>query len=335
MRRLSRINLNALLVAESAARHANFTRAAEESYITPSAVSQQIKKLEDQLEFKLFYRERNTVSLTPEGEAFIEAVREAIDRIITSRNEIAAVREALDQIVRSHGHVSGRDESAVLKVSLLPTFAIRWLLPRLCDFQSRYPELQIHVSQSYKAVDFDRDDVDIAVRYGSGSFTGLYEHLLFKEDLIPVCSPRLLAETLNGEDPADLTPRDLGRFTLLHSDTCTVNWRTWLERAGATEVLDQSPCMYFDSCLMSFQAANAGLGFAVANRAYVADDIEAGRLVAPFDLVLPNQNGWYLVCPEAHRGLPRVRAFETWLVDQANKARGAYRRDLRVSAHDA
>ncbi len=318
MRRLSQINLNALRVAESAARHANFTRAAEESCITPSAVSQQIKRLEDQLEFKIFNRQRNAVSLTPEGQEFI-----------------LTVREALDQIIRTHGHISGRDESTVLKVSLLPTFAIRWLLPRLRDFQANYPELQIHVSHSYKAIDFEREDFDVAVRYGSGDFQGLYEQLLFKEDLIPVCSPRLLAETLNGHDPAELTPKDLARFTLLHSDTCTVNWRTWLERAGATDILDLSPHMYFDSCLMSFQAANAGLGFAVANRAYVAEDIDAGRLVAPFDLILPNENGWYLVCPEAHRDLPRVRAFETWLLDEADKERAASRRDPRLPAHDA
>ena len=303
LRRLSQINLNALRVAESVARHANFTRAAEESCITPSAVSQQITKLENQLEFKIFDRRKRSVALTTEGEEFI-----------------LTVRAALDQIIATHDQISNREQRNILKISVLPTFAMRWLLPRLNRFQRKYPEFQVHVSHSYQAVNFKREDFDLAVRYGNGNFKDVRARLLFKEDLIPVCTPRLLAETLPRKNPSTIRPNDLRHFTLLHSDTCTLNWSSWLKNAGATGVLEQSPSMYFDTCMLSYEAANAGLGFAVANRAYIAKDISANRLVAPFDLVLPKENGWYLVYPEEHSEHARVKAFQAWMLEEAASA---------------
>lgn len=302
VRRLSQINLNALRVAESVARHGNLTRAAEESCITPSAVSQQISKLEQQLEFKIFNRRHRSLALTLEGEAFI-----------------LSVRQSLDQIIATHNQLTNRERVGILKISVLPTFAIRWLLPRLNRFQAKHPEFQVHISHSYRAVDFRREDFDLAVRYGCGRFKGLAQHLLFKEDLVPVCAPTLIENLRPGKQPSDIKPGDLKDFTLLHSGTCTANWRCWLEKVGAREVLEQSASMYFDSCLLSFQAANAGLGFAVANRAYVADDLKEGRLIAPFDLALPSGNGWHLVYPEAHAEYPRILAFQDWICEEVRR----------------
>lgn len=302
-KRLSQINLNALRVAESVARHTNFSLAAEESCITPSAVSQQIAKLESQLEFKIFDRRKTPVALTAEGEKFILSVRQAFDQILATHNQLFMKQETTD-----------------LKISLLPTFAMRWLLPRLNGFQHQHPEFQVHLSQSYQAVNFKREDFDLAIRYGAGDFKDLTAHLLFKEDLIPVCTPELLETILGHKKRSDLNPEDLKHFTLLHSSTCTLNWKTWLKHAGADGVLQESQDMYFDTCMLSFEAANAGLGFAVANRAYIAKDIAAGRLVAPFDLCLPNENGWYLVYPEDHGPHPRVQAFQNWIMDEVAKA---------------
>ena len=300
LRRLSQINLNSLRVAECVARHANFTRAAEESCITPSAVSQQVTKLEQQLEFKIFDRRKRSVAMTLEGEEFI-----------------LSVREALDQIISTHNHLSNREHGNLLKISVLPTFAMRWLLPRLNNFQKKHPEFQVHLSHSYQAVNFKREDFDLAIRYGNGKFKGLDARLLFKEDLIPVCTPELLKEVLPLKKLTSIEPDDLKHFTLLHSDTCTLNWGTWLKHVGAMDVLEQSSNMYFDSCMLSFEGANFGLGFAVANRAYISKDIAAGRLVAPFDLALPNENGWYIVYPKEYREHKRVQAFQNWVLDES------------------
>lgn len=303
MRNLKNLNLNSLRIVESAARLGNFTRAGEENLISTSAVSQRVKAIEEQLEFKIFHRRSNAVALTPEGEAFVMEVRQALDSILARGLEIA-------QRVRPNS----------LKVNVLPTFAVRWLLPRLQSFQVAHPDISLHLSQSYTPVNFNREDVDLSVRYGAGPFPRMQSRLLFKEDLIPVCSPSLLKRVLGEVSPRTMRPADLRHFTLLHSDTCTLNWKSWLEFAGVPEVLDEAPSMSFDSCMLSFEAANSGLGFAVANRAYVAPDIAAGKLVAPFEILQPNENGWHLVYPQHHAHRRQVQAFEAWIIAEAERA---------------
>ncbi len=294
---LRNLNLNSLRVVESAARMGNFTRAGEENLISTSAVSQRVKAIEEQLGFQIFHRRANAVALTSEGEEFVMEVRQALDAIMMRGMEIKQ-----------------RYRTDSLKVSLLPTFAMRWLLPRLSDFHAIHPDVNLHISQSYRAVNFDREDVDMAVRYGAGKFRGLYSRLLFYEDLIPVVSPLLLKRTKKKHGVKNLKPEHLVHFRLLHSDTCTLNWRSWLEHAGVSGLLDEAPATSFDSCMLSFQAANAGLGVAIANRAYVADDIRLGSLVAPFDgIELPNPNGWHVVYPPNNGRHRAVRAFEDWI----------------------
>jgi LysR family glycine cleavage system transcriptional activator len=302
LKRLQQLNLNALRVVESAARHGNFTRAGEENLVTASAVSQRIKALEDQLEFRIFHRRANSVVLTSEGEEFISRVREALDQILAAGMEI-----------------KDRKKSSVLKISVLPTFATRWLLPKLTSFQHTYPDLNLCISQSYKPVNFNREDVDLAVRYGRGGFANLHCRLLFEEDLIPVCSPDLLAQARQVLGTGELEPSHLRHFTLLHSETCTMNWQSWLQFAGAPEILDQAKSMTFDTCMLSFDAANAGLGFAVANRAYVADDLKKGRLVAPFKMAVQSGAGWHLVYPEKYAAKPKVQAFENWIAREIER----------------
>lgn len=294
------MNLNSLKIVESAARHQNFTRAGEEQFITASAVSQRVKGLEDQLRFKIFQRRKNAVSLTPEGEEFVRKVREALDRIVAAGMEVRR---------REHEHM--------LKVSVLPTFAMRWLMPRLSSFQDEHPHTHLHMSTSYDETDFRKGDLDLEIRYGDGRFPGLYSEPLIREDLTPVCSVALFRRILGNRPLNDMHPSELSRFTLLHSDTCTGNWESWLEHVGAPEVLDAAPAMSFDSCLLSFQAANAGLGFAVANRAYIQQDLDDGRLVAPFQVEHPSRMGWHFVCPKGNLGSPKLEAFRQWLLREA------------------
>ncbi len=294
------MNLNSLKIVESAARHQNFTRAGEEQFITASAVSQRVKGLEDQLRFKIFQRRKNAVSLTPEGEAFIIQVREALDRIVAAGMEI-----------------SGRDNEYILKLSVLPTFATRWLFPRLPRFQDQHGEIHLHISASYQTADFRATDIDVEIRYGDGKFSGLHTEMLFKEDLTPVMSPALFRRVLGDRAVEEVRPSDLGLFTLLHSDTCTKNWKSWLDFAGAPNVLGEARSMNFDSCMMSFEAATAGVGVAVANRAYMAEDIAAGRMLAPFPVQHPNRMGWHFVCPRVHLGSPKIEAFRQWLLAEA------------------
>ncbi|TRC95536.1 LysR family transcriptional regulator [Mesorhizobium sp. WSM4303] len=300
MRLLSQVNLNSLKIVESAARHRNFTRAGEEQFITASAVSQRVKSLEDQLRFKIFQRGGNAVSLTPEGETYVSRVREALERIV------AASMEA-----------TGQSQAHVLKISVLPTFAARWLFPRLPLFQRQYPEIEMRVSTSYATNEFATSEFDLEIRYGDGSFPDLAADLLFKEDLTPVCSRKLFQEILGDKPLSKVTPDDLRHFTLLHSDTCTQNWQSWLGFAGASSVLGEAKSIYFDSCMMSYEAANAGMGFAVANRAYMASDIRAERLVAPFAVHHPNTAGWYFVSPATALYARKVDLFKQWIMAEA------------------
>ncbi|RWB84617.1 MAG: LysR family transcriptional regulator [Mesorhizobium sp.] len=300
MRLLSQVNLNSLKIVESAARHKNFTRAGEEQFITASAVSQRVKSLEDQLRFKIFQRGGNAVSLTPEGEAYVAQVREALERIVAANME-----------------ATGQSQAHVLKICVLPTFAARWLFPRLSAFQRQYPEIEMRVSTSYATHEFATSEYDLEIRYGDGSFPGLSSELLFREDLAPVCSRKLFHEVLGNKPLSRVTPDDLRHFTLLHSETCTQNWQSWLRFAGASFVLGEAKSIYFDSCMMSYEAANAGMGFAVANRAYMASDIRAERLVAPFAVHHPNSAGWYFVCPGKAIGARKVSLFKQWIMAEA------------------
>ena len=272
--------------------------------ISASAVSQRIKTLEAQLGFRVFHRRSNAMALTPEGETFITHVREALDAILAGGRQ-----------------VSDRNRMNVLKISVLPTFAVRWLLPRLSTFNAAHPDITLHISQYYRSVDFDREDVDLAVRYGDGAFPDLETTLLFQEDLIPVCAPALLERVLPGRSLEDVEPGDLAKFTLLHSDTCRLNWQSWFRFVGAPDIAETAAAMCFDSCMLSFEAANLGLGVAVANRAYVAEDIKAGRLVAPFRIQQPNRNGWYVVYPRRHAKTEKVSRFQDWILREAAAAR--------------
>ena len=285
--------LNALRVFEAAARHLSFTRAAEELNVTQAAVSHQIKGLEARLELKLFRRLNRALLLTDQGQAYFPPVRDALEAL-------AAATERL-----------GADDTAGrLTVSTLVSFAANWLVPRLGRYRALNPEIDVRITTSDNLVDFARQDVDLAIRYGSGDWRGLDAVRLMTEEVFPVCSPGLP----HGGPPLR-NPSDLGHFTLLH-DEMREDWRMWLMAAGATGI-DATRGPGFSNSNLVVQAAIAGEGVALGRSVLVADDLAVGRLVRPFDMSLPGEFAYYVVCPEANAKRPKVEAFREWLLDEA------------------
>jgi len=285
--------LNALRAFEAAARHLSFTRAAEELHVTQAAVSHQIRALERNLGVSLFYRGARGLRLTTEAQDYVPAVRRAFELL----------REATDRMRRDEAR-------GTLTISLLPSFATRWLVPRLGLFTAAHPEIDVRVAPSTHLVEWAKEQVDVAIRYGAGRYPGLRSDRLMTENIFPVCSPRLLTE---GKHPLQ-APADLRHHTLLH-DEGHGDWRNWLMAAGVGGVdWDRGP-IFVDSSML-IQAAVEGQGVALARGVLARDELRAGRLVRPFDLSLPSEYAYYVVCPEAAADRPRVAAFREWLLAQ-------------------
>ncbi|MEE8535661.1 MAG: transcriptional regulator GcvA [Kiloniellales bacterium] len=290
-------SLNALRAFEVAARHLSFTRAAEELHVTQAAVSHQIKGLEEQLGLPLFRRLNRRLLLTDAGQAYLPALSEAFDRIA----------EATDRLSAGRG-------GGALKVSALPSTAAKWLLPRLSRFRDRHPEIDVLVSASHALVDFRRDDVDLAIRYGRGVYPGLECLPLMPDEIFPVCSPGLLAD-----GPPLKGPEDLFRHTLLHDQTTegeVQNWRNWFDMVGVRSVDPGRGPGFSDSNLV-LEAAAAGQGVALGRRSLALADLASGRLVIPFGPIVPSQNKYYIVYPPAKAALPSLAAFRDWLLEEA------------------
>ena len=281
--------LNALRAFEAAARHLSFTQAAEELNVTQAAVSHQIRGLEDWLGFPLFRRLSRALVLTEAGQLLFPEVREAMDILTTAVNR-----------------VQRQDSEGVLTVTTMDSFAQSWLVPRLGRFRQSHPDIDVRLVMADRMVDLAREGVDVAVRYGRGSWPGLTVSLLRTEELFPVCAPELLE---NG--PPLKEPRDLAHFTLLH-DEMPVDWRDWLAAAGCDEVNAERGPGYSHSNLVLL-AARAGEGVALGRSVMVADDLAAGRLVRLFDFALPAPQAYYLACVEGEEDRPKIRAFREWL----------------------
>ena len=285
-------SLNGLRAFEAAARHQSFTRAAEELSVTQTAVSHRIRTLEERLGLKLFDRRGPALRLTN-----------------AANNYLPSVRSAFDELYDATERLMGRDGDATLTVSTLTTFAAKWLVPRLGGFQDLHPEISVRITTSMASVDFDRDDVDVAIRYGRGDWPGLRVDRLIREDIFPVCSPKLLA----GPHPLG-RPADLASHTLLHVVGFREDWQVWLTAANVDGV-DPSSGLRFDLIVNALQAAIDGLGVALGRTALVEGDLAAGRLVAPFDISLPIEAAYYVVAPERTADLPRIAAFREWLIN--------------------
>ncbi|MFL6809045.1 MAG: transcriptional regulator GcvA [Bradyrhizobium canariense] len=286
-------SLNGLRAFEAAARHLSFTLAASELNVTQTAISHQIRRLEEELGIRLFVRQNRALALTAEARDYLPGVRAAFNDL----------RLATDRLLR-------KDDDKVLTVSTLASLAAKWLLPRLTDFQEHHPGIDVRITTSTSLVDFQRDNVDAAIRYGRGQWPGLRADWLMADELFPVCSPSLL----RGDKPLRC-PEDLKSHMLLHtSNANSDDWRLWLTAAGLPADIARQPGITFDMIFMTIQAAIDGIGVAMGRTSYVQDDIAKGRLVVPFKIALPADAGFYLVAPEGRREAPKLAAFRDWMI---------------------
>lgn len=288
--------LNALRTFEAAARKLSFTDAAQELHVTQAAVSHQIRSLEDWFDFPLFIRSGRRLTLTDKGEQLLPAVSGALSQL----------RTAVDQL-------TDPDRDTRLTVSTMYSFAANWLVPRLRRFRQEQPDIDVHITNDDRLVDFRVDDVDVAIRYGRGGWSDVVALRLMEEDIFPVCSPALRAE-----NPLD-APQDLANHTLIH-DEHEFGWGLWLQAAKVTGVNPRRGPFYQTTAL-ALQTAVDGQGVALGRGALVADFIESGALVRPFDLALPDDYAFYVVFPPSSAATPKVQLFCDWLFHEAKRVR--------------
>ncbi len=293
--------LNGLRAFEAAARHLSFQKAAEELFVTPGAISQQIKKLEEILQVSLFSRKGRAVALTETGNLLLPGLSDGFDRL--NRAVQGAIRH------RELRHIT---------VSVTPSFAGKWLVPRLENWTNDHPEIDIRISASLQIADFGLEGVDIAVRFGSGEYEGLDSTLLLPESFTVVCSPNLAGGAHRLESPVDLSEHNLlhvGSSTGIPGD----DWRQWLKAAGV-ENIDVSHGLTFNDTAIAILAAISGQGVLLARRVLVEEDIAAGRLITPFAIDLPLDFAWYVVAPPANLERPEIAAFREWLLAEARQS---------------
>jgi len=285
--------LGALRSFRAAAHCLSFTIAAEELHVTQAAVSHQIKSLEEFLNVSLFVRGNRSLALSEPGERFLPYVDQMFN--------------VLDQGL---GQILDAGNTNTLTVSLLPSFASRWLVPRLGLFLKAHPDIDFRLAPSRGMTNFQVEDIDLAIRYGSGTYPGLVSIHLMDEDIFPVCSPSIM----EGAQPLR-RPEDLIHHVLLHDDGHG-DWRQWLLVAGADKVDPDKGPVYTDSA-MAVQSAIEGDGVALARSQLVKKDIARGQLVKPFEISQPSNFSYYIVYPSDHPPTTATQAFVAWLQEQA------------------
>lgn len=287
--------LQAIRAFEAAARHASFTKAADELGMTQAAVSYQIKVLEERIGTPLFLRKPRQVALTETGQRLAPAITEAFALI---GDAYAAARGGAD---------------GLLCISTVQTFASNWLARHLGSFQIAHPALAVRLDTSSHLVDFAREAVDIGIRSGGGNWPGLATHLLFRADFTPMLSPKL-ADSIGGVK----TPADLLRLPILDPEDAW--WKAWFVAAGlpADELARRTGSSMGSQASLG-SAAMAGHGVAILTRALFAAELGDGRLIQPFDISGDDGHAYFLVYPESRRNVPKIKAFRDWVVEEAKK----------------
>jgi len=287
--------LTAVRAFEAAARHQSFTRAAAELGMTQAAVSYQVKLLEDRVGTALFHRLPRKVELTEAGRRLAPAVADAFQNLHLA---FAALRETDD---------------AVLKITAVHTFATNWLVPRLGGFQSRHADIAVRIELSGRNVDFGREDFDLGIRGGQGKWPGLKSDRLMTIKFTPLCSPEFMKRHGPWATPADLlqAPR---------LDAHDAWWRLWFAEAGVVNPPPPAPSnVSLDVQSLLGTATIAGQGVAILMPAFFENDLAAGRLIQPFDLMAADGTAYWLVYPEARQGRRKIRAFRDWILGEAKQ----------------
>ena len=283
--------LNALRAFDASARQLSFTRAAEELFVTQAAISHQIKALEEHLGLKLFMRKNRSLLLTEEGQSYYLDIKDIFNSLHDATEKLLA-----------------RGAKGSITVSLQPSFAIQWLVPRLQAFNLLHADIDVRIKAVDQPDNSITEDVDIAIYYGRGRWPNLHADQLHTEYLIPVCSPLLL----NGKKPLN-TVNDLTQHTLLH-DTSRRDWKRWFKQVNVKGInVNHGPI--FSHSTMVLQAAIHGQGIALANSVLAKPDIDSGRLICPFNEVLVSKNSFYVVCRENQLEIGKIAAFRDWMLD--------------------
>ncbi|EIZ82115.1 LysR family transcriptional regulator [Methylobacterium sp. GXF4] len=288
--------LNALKAFEAAARHASFTRAAEELRVTHGAVSRHVQMLEGWLGVPLFERHNRRVVLTEAGRSYAAEIGAALDRVA-----LATARQV------------ERGRPRLLHVNALATFTLRWLIPRLSGFQVAHPAIEVRLTTSNVPLANLADPFDVAIRGGPQTRPGHVPQSFLTERRIPVCSPALLQRLPLQE------PEQLRHHTLLHAATLPEVWPHWLRAAGVPDLVPQAS-VTLEHFYLTLQAALDGLGVAMGPERLIADDLAAGRLTRPFAGPSLPARSYYTYVPEARAEDPTVRAFCAWLTEAAHEA---------------
>ncbi|WP_374764177.1 transcriptional regulator GcvA [Yunchengibacter salinarum] len=291
----SLLPLNALRAFDAAARHMSFKKAAEDLSVTPAAISQQIRSLEEFLGVELFKRTNRSLVLTE-----------------VAQLALAPLKEAFEKMEESVGILTENRNAKQLRVSVYPSFASKWLVPRLASYYETRPDAVVKISATMALTDFAQDDVDLAIRYGGGNYPGLYVEEVLRETVFPVCAPDLARDIHR--------PEDLLTFTHIHDDSLSDDdsaptWSMWLKAAGVAEREGQ-PALHFNTHSLAVEAAAAGRGVALARSAIAEEDIKAGRLVKPLGEAVPVDFANYVVAPKENLKNERVQDFIKWLKDE-------------------
>jgi LysR family glycine cleavage system transcriptional activator len=280
--------LSALRPFEAAARLESFSRAAEELSLTHGAVSHQVRALEDHLGTALFSRQGKRVTVTPAGRAFAEVVR-----------------NALQEIARAADVAAAKPRGNRLSVSVLPSFAARWLMPRMIRFMDAHPDIEINVDATTGLANFAAEEVDIAIRFGRGPWAGLACEQFLDDEYFPVASPKLKQlKSLK-------RPHDLLKVRIIREERDY--WQHWFAAAGVPveAELDGSP--FFNDSTLTLQSAARGEGVALGRRSIVGEDLERGTLRRLFEVSVPSRESYWFVCPKENAELPKVKAFRGWV----------------------
>jgi DNA-binding transcriptional LysR family regulator len=291
-------SIEALIAFEAAARHQSFTRSADELALTQSAVGRQIAGLEEYLGVPLFNRVKKRLSLTDVGQVYAKQVREHLERI--ERDTLATMAH--------------RGAGGILELAVIPTFATRWLIPRLPQFYASHAHITLNLTTRAEPFMFADTQFDAAIHFGNPVWPGAVAKHLFGEEITPVCSPRVL------DGRANLQPADITKFTLLHQSARAEAWRHWFAQAGVHD----ANCMKgqrYELFSMLVEAARAGLGVALVPRFFVLNELATGELVVPCELSLRNDKGYFLVYPESKQNSPLLELFEQWLLATAAQYR--------------
>ncbi len=284
--------LSHLQAFEAAARLGSVTAAARELHLTQSAVSRQILALEEQLEVELFHRERQTIRLTPGGEAYVRDIRDALKKISTASLNLRA-----------------NPFGGTLNLGILPTFGTRWLAPRLPAFMAAHPGITLNLMTRSSVFDFRLDALDAAIHFGSGEWPGAQTVLLREEYVVPACSPELKAQYAFAE------PADIRKAPLLHITTRPDAWERWLRQHDVDDEHVQG--MLFDQFATVAQVARAGLGVALLPVFLIEEELKSGQLVRAIDgpdgAEMKSAEAYYLAWPADRADHPPLAAFKAWL----------------------